>query len=109
MNSIGGNVVAEIQKKESVGTDRIGKPIIEWKTIHRPVGFLDLSGGSSNYTSYNAKVQDSTHIFICDWFPMNEKSQELRLVADGQTYDITLIDDPMHLNYHYEIYLRFVG
>ena len=30
-------------------------------------GWLDLTGGDSKYTVYNAKVQDSTHVFVADY------------------------------------------
>lgn len=31
------------------------------------------------------------------------------MLINGEIYDIQLIDNPMHLNYQLEIYLKYVG
>ena len=36
-------------------------------------------------------------------------SDNARMVIDGMVYEILLIDNPMNLNEHLEIYLRFIG
>lgn len=109
MNSIGGNITAQIQVKTETGRDRLGSPIFDWVTMYEPKGFLDLSSGDSRYTTYNAKIQESTHIFICDWFPMDVNIQESRMIINNQVYDVKLIDNPMGMKQHYEIFLQFVG
>lgn len=107
--SIGGNVDALVQVKESQKSE-VGAFKNVWKdqvTLH---GWLDLSTGDSKYTNYNAKVQESTHIFLCDYRDLQVvKSENGRMVINGQIYDILLIDNPMGMNEHIEIYLRFVG
>lgn len=107
--NIGGNITAQVQVKTETGSDRLGKPIFAWETVHSLTGFLDLLSGDSRYTNYNAKIQESTHIFLCDYKSMNVKIDESRVVIDGQTYDLKLIDDPMNLHDHLEIFLAFVG
>lgn len=41
----------------------MGEKVIDWITMHTVTGFIDLMNGDSSYTSYNAKIQESTHIF----------------------------------------------
>ena len=36
-------------------------------------------------------------------------SENARMVIDGMVYEILLIDNPMNMNEHLEIYLRFIG
>lgn len=107
---IGGNTTAQIQvcttRKNEIGeAERI------WKTVQRITGFLDLSAGDSRYTTYDAKIQESTHVFIADWKALDAsvKAENSRLLIGGQMYDITLIDDPMGLHKQLEIYLQYRG
>lgn len=110
MNSIGGNVTAHIQVKKETGKNRMGERVMDWVTIHDLYGFLDLSNGDSRYTNYNAKIQESTHIFIADYKSLDDVDvAESRMIIDGKTYDLKLIDDPMGMHEHLEIYLAFVG
>lgn len=104
---IGGNVTAELQTKTIV-TNSIGEQEEKWSTVKTLKGYLDLISGDSKYETYNTKLQESTHIFICDYTPLGA-SVSSRLIVDGKTYDVTLIDNPMRLNRQLEIYLRMVG
>jgi len=107
---IGGNTTAIIQV-ETVTTSAIGEQIQEWKDVQPLTGFLDLQSGDSRYTNYNAKIQESTHIFIADYKPLDAsiEAETSRMIVNGGIYDITLIDDPMGLHEQWEIYLRFTG
>lgn len=107
---IGGNIQAEIQVFASTKNE-IGEYVKSWKTKQTLKGFLDLRGGDSDYTSFDAKVEDSTHIFICDYVPLvsGVTTENSRMLIKGKAYDIMLIDNPMELNEHYEIYLKFTG
>ena len=109
ISMIGGNTTVSIQTRTST-KNKIGERIAEWNTVNELTGFLDLSGENTKYTVYNAKVQESTHIFICDYRQINVKAEESRLVdEDGLVYDIMLIDDPMKLHEQLEIYLKYTG
>lgn len=107
---IGGNLIAEIQMYKSEKNE-IGEAVKLWETVQTLKGFLDLRGGDSDYTSFDAKVEDSTHIFICDYVPLvsGVTTENSRMLIKGKAYDIMLIDNPMELNEHYEIYLKFTG
>lgn len=110
MAKIGGNIVAYIQIKETVKNE-IGERVPSWITKHSPKGWLDLSSGDSKHTSFNAKIQESTHIFLCDYFEMDAsiKAENSRMFINGKVYEVLLIDNPMELNQHYEIYLKYTG
>lgn len=134
---IGGNTLALFQVKDGGKKNAIGEREHNWVDVASSKGWLDLSGGESKYTTYNAKIQESTHIFLCDyqtfkglsgewvWDTLNFISNEIstltsdkkvdvtsenaRMLIDGLIYQIMLIDDPMNLHQHLEIYLKFVG
>ena len=107
---IGGNTVAEI-KVRSTTKNEIGATTQAWTTVQSITGWLDLSSGDSRYSSFNAKVQESTHVFVADYVQLNAqiKAENSRLVVNGDVYDVMLIDDPMGLHYQLEIYLKYTG
>jgi head-tail adaptor len=105
---IGGNTTAVLQQKSGSTTNAIGEKIQEWTDAAILTGWLDLQAGDSKYT-YNAKIQESTNIFICGYVPVDRKATDKRLVVNGTVYDVLLIDDPMELHQQLEIYLRHVG
>lgn len=105
---IGGNIEAILQQRTATAINAIGERISAWEDVQTLWGFLDLTAGDSKYT-YDAKLQDSTHIWVCDYTPIDHKTDNKRLVVNGVVYDVLLIDDPMELHQHLEIYLRFVG
>lgn len=105
---IGGNKTAILQKKVT-SKNQIGESISKWDDVQSLVGFLDLSSGSSQYDTYNAKIEESTHLFIMDYVPIKETETDTRLLIDGKPYEITLIDNPMGLNRHIEIFLKYTG
>ena len=168
---IGGNVSALIQVKDDGTKNSIGERIHQWVDVFSLKGFLDYQGGQNSFQTYDAKVQETTHIFICDfnnlksllkgwvWNPFSlvngviptvtqeesddeeseddpveetqeetveetseeetedEETQETvdltsenaRMLVNGNVYQILLIDDPMGLHKHLEIYLKYVG
>lgn len=116
---IGGNTTAVLQIRTTT-RNAIGEAVQEWHDV--PIimpgreepglwGFLDLSSGDSKYTTYNAKVQESTHIFISDYVALDAsiKAENSRVVVNGGRYDVMLIDDPMGLHKQLEIYLKYTG
>lgn len=117
--SIGGNTWGLFQCKNTNAKNAIGEAVPSWVDALSVTGWLDLSSGDSKHTVFNAKIQESTHIFLCDYQPlMNNMSIELdgpitsenaRMVIDGLIYEILLIDDPMNMHEHFEIYLKFIG
>lgn len=110
MKGIGGNIEGVFQVYES-RTNEIGEAVKMWETIQSVRGFLDMSGGDSGYNAYDSKIQESTHVFICDYVSLDKRitAEKSRMHINGKVYDIMLIDNPMELNEQLEIYLKFTG
>ncbi len=109
MLSVGGNITAAVQTK-TVEKNEIGEGVETWSDSAVLAGWLDLSGSDTGRTAFNAKIEESTHYFICDYTDLDGITPEnARMVINGKVYDILLIDTPMELNYHMEIYLKYVG
>lgn len=127
--SVGGNIQALLQVKKNGAKNAIGERVNTWVDCTSILGWLDLSTGDSKHTTFYAKVQESTHIFLCDftnlknlstdWAGVISKTDEqetvdvtsdnARMMVNGEVYEILLIDDPMNMHDHLEIYLRFIG
>lgn len=107
---IGGNKLAEIQISTTT-KNAISEQVKAWETVQSLKGWLDLQGGDSKYTTYNAKMQESTHIFLADYVQLDKRitAENSRAVIDGKVYDIMLLDNPMEMNLQWEIYLKYTG
>ena len=106
---IGGNIESTIQIL-SVAQNDIGEDITTFENVRTVKGFLDLISGEANFSNFSAKIQQSTHVFICDFFELGQiTSENSRMMIGGKVYEITLIDNPMELNRHLEIFLKFLG
>ena len=107
---IGGNIIATLQKKSISGKNKLGESIEEWSNGIEITGWLDMSSGTSEISKFNAKMQNTTHIFICDYTDIaGYTSKNSRMLINGTVYNILYIDDPMLLHYQLEIYLQYVG
>ena len=104
-----GNTTAIIQTR-GVTQNEIGEDVNAWIPKKSVVGWLDLMNGDSPTASQNAKIQESTHVFICDYFkPEGITPENSRMIVDDQVYEVKLIDNPMNMNQHLEIYLSYQG
>lgn len=137
MKKVGGNLIALLQVKDEGEKNSIGEREHIWVDVAAAKGWLDFGNGNSNDVNFNAKIQESTHIFLCDyqsfkglsgkwvWDALNfvngvisdetldntvdVTSENARMLINGQVYQIQVIDDPMGMHQHLEIYLKFVG
>ena len=105
---IGGNVNAVIQQNTGDTFNAIGERVPVWTDIQHLHGWLDMMDERSNRT-YDAKLQESTHIFLCDYVAIDRNISNKRMVINGNIYDVLMIDNPMELNQHLEIYLKYIG
>lgn len=112
MKGIGGNINATIQVNTTV-KNAIGESVKEWQDVQTLRGWLDLAAGKSGYSSFHAKIQESTHIFIGDYVPLDSRitAENSRMIVKGKAYDIMLLDNPMELESgsQWEIYLKYTG
>ena len=120
MIGIGGNTKAIFQVKKSSKDENgkyirnsAGEVIREWEDAQTIKGWLDLNSGDSKRTTYYAKIQESTHIFIADYVTLDERinAENARMKIGGKMYDIMLIDNPMGMGKgsQLEIYLKYTG
>ena len=113
MKGIGGNMTVYLLKKSDTSTNAIGERAQKWEPVQALFGWLDQLSGQTGYTAYNAKIQESTHVFISDYEPLREgvTAENCRLQAGKAMYDVTLIDNPMELKSgsQLEIYLKYTG
>lgn len=105
---IGGNIEAVLQQKNESATNAIGEKTHTWVDICSIRGWLDFSSGDSKYTN-DAKLQETTHIFICDYVAIDRNAENKRLKVNGNIYDVLFVDDPMELHQHLEFNLKFLG
>lgn len=77
---IGGNIIATVQLNKADGRNAIGERVTQWLNIAQIRGWLDFSSGEARYNSYNAKVEESSHIFICDY---SKDIENLYYLLDG--------------------------
>lgn len=109
MLGIGGNKQALLQEK-ATQKNAIGEHIETYTTTKTLLGFLDYMQGDTEYNVYNAKIQESTHVFVGDYVDLSSiKVENARMLIDNKLYDVILIDNPMELNKQIEIYLKYTG
>ncbi len=109
MKKIGGNIACTLKYKSGYTNNSIGEKVPVEADYMVLTGFLDLANGDSKHINYDTKLQESTHIFICDYIAIDKKATELKAYINDKMYDVMLIDDPMELHEHLEIYLKYVG
>lgn len=100
-----------ILKQSDTAKNAIGEAEKTWADAVSFSGVLGLQSGDSKYSSFNAKIEESTHVMVCDFHEgiYSLGKTNLRLRAKGMIYDVLLIDNPDELDMQLEIYLRFVG
>ena len=106
---IGGNTIAVLQVKTS-SKNEFGEKVNTWTDKQLLKGFLDFTGGDASYKSnYKGKLEETTHIFICDYDKIASEviPTQSRMIIDNNSYDILMIDNPMGLNKHLEIMLKY--
>ena len=112
MKGIGGNIKAILQVCTTAVND-IGEHVQTWSDAQTIKGWLDLSSGEARFTTYNAKIQESTHVFIADYVSLDSRitAESSRMVINGKRYDVLLIDNPMEMGTgsQLEFYLKFTG
>ena len=110
MANIGGNITGIIQTK-TTAKNAIGETEKTWADAFSQVGWLGMQSGDSKYGNFNAKIEESSHVFLCDFHSgiYGLAGQDVRMVIKGSVYDVLYIDNPDEMDEQLEIYLRKVG
>ena len=110
MAHIGGNITATIQTKMTT-KNAIGETVATWKDKFSTIGWLGMQTGEQRYTTYKAKLEESSHVFLCDYHAgiYALADQDTRMVIKGKMYDVIHIDNPDEMDEQLEIFLRKVG
>lgn len=118
MANIGGKTTGTVQVNTAV-KNAIGAAEKTWANAFSHSGWLDLQSGDSKYSTHKAKIEESTHVFLCDYHSgiyaltipdsKTKAVPDVRMIIKGMVYDVLLIDNPMEMNEQLEIYLRKVG
>ena len=106
---IGGNADAIIQVETS-SKNAFGEIENTYKDLTTVKGFLDYVGGDGSYkNNFKGELEETTHIFICDYdsITANAEPTTSRMVINNKNYNVLLIDNPMNLNEHLEIMLKY--
>ena len=111
MRKIKGNTHCTIQAMGEAERNAIGEMVAKWVDVYEFEGIIGLQTGDSNYSIHKAKIEESSHVIVCDYDAdiYALAGQNTRIIAKGRMYDVLLIDNPDELDEHLEIYLRFVG
>ena len=118
MANIGGNITGTVQTMTGSDKNAIGEVVNTWNDAASDVGWLGMQSGDSKYTNHSAKVEESTHVFLCDFnaaiyaLTLPDESgavPQVRMIIKGMVYDVLLIDNPDEMDAQLEIYLRKVG
>ena len=111
MANIGGNITGIFQTKTSAAKNAIGEKVNTWTDVIGCVGWLGMQSGDSKRSIYNAKIEESSHVFLCDY---NSKiyalaDKDVQMLIKGNVYDVLLIDNPDEMDEQLEVYLRKIG
>lgn len=111
MANIGGNITGIIQTKTDGIKNAMGEVVQDWTDAFSQKGWLGLQSGGQERRNFNAKIEESTHVFLCDYHSgiYSLADQDTRMVIKGNMYDVLLIDNPDEMDEQLEIYLRRVG
>lgn len=110
MANIGGNIYGVIQTCTSE-KNALHEAENTWGDAFHWPGWLGLQSGDSKYGNHNAKLEESTHVFLCDFHSgiYALADENTRMIIKGMVYDVLLIDNPDEMDEQLEIYLRKVG
>ena len=104
---IGGNTYATLQM-DTVEKNEFGETVHVWNDVQTIRGFLDYTGGDASYKStYKGAIEETTHLFICDYVELLTQPTRCRLLCDNKKFDILMMDDPMSLHKHLEFFLKY--
>ncbi len=110
MANIGGNIEGSIQTCKTL-KNAIGESVTAWENAFSLCGWLGMQSGEQKRTTFNAKIEESSHVFLCDYdadvYALADENT--RMIIKGVVYDVTFIDNPDEMDEQLEIFLKRVG
>lgn len=111
MGGIGGGSRAQFVRSSrsknarGVSVESGAEPVAE------SIGWLDYQSGQASHQEGGAKLEETTHVFLCDYSDDIASLDEegLSLLCGGRRYEVLLIDDPMGMHDHIEVMLKYLG
>ena len=89
--------------------DGIGGSYDAWSSFKAVKGYLDLITGTDLNTLQNAFTEQSTHVLIIPQFTTGITDKMRVVDSQNRYYSITYTDDPVGLEHHNELYIKFGG
>lgn len=90
--------------------DGQGGVTTEWADVDTVYGYLDLITGTNQNSAFlNAETEQSTHVLVIPKY-QDGITDKMRIAdVKGRLYSVTYVDNPVGVNHHLEIYLKFEG
>ncbi|MDT2824352.1 phage head completion protein [Vagococcus lutrae] len=89
--------------------DGIGGFNESWSDYKSFDGYIDLLQGSDLTNAQNAFIEESTHVLIIPQYQAGITDDMRILDESNRWYEITYADDPVNIQHHNELYLKFGG
>lgn len=102
---IGGNTVAYIKRAVTIQNE-LGEDLKSYELVQTLNGFIDYSSGLYDYSN-KTKAENTSHVFICDFVIPKWNDKEAIAEINGKRYDVLFTDNPMELNDHLEVFLKY--
>ena len=78
---------------KTTAKNAIGESEQTWADAFSHVGWLGMQSGDSKHSNFSAKIEESTHVFLCDYHSgiYALADQDTRMIIKGKMYDVLLI------------------
>ncbi|MFL0361808.1 hypothetical protein ACH0BF_02165 [Pseudobacillus sp. 179-B 2D1 NHS] len=93
-------------KRKVVAINELNREITTLQDAGTVEGVLDLLTGSTVF-KYARMQEESTHILICDVVDVKENDILINQYSNKK-YEVTYVDNPLNMNDHLEIELKFI-
>lgn len=97
-----------IKQKQQID-DGIGGFNEIWAVYKAVDGYLDLLQGTDINNAQSAITEESTHILVIPEFVAGITDDMRVMDNESRFYEVTYADNPVNINHHVELYLKFGG
>lgn len=97
-------LVFYLLKRAKIGENELGQETYSYKRTAVFAGYMDMLTGDEALDKM-AYVKDSTHVILTKDMTVRAEIDD-KIEVNGQTYDLTYVDDPVNIGHHLEIYVK---